>query len=484
MIARRRFRHRDTACGKVTKLAASIYLARWKENRRKGATKYDEERKKTSKHLLLLGCLLSGLRDFSSSLVGLVDGLDDTNGDSLSHVTDGETTKRWIFVVGLDAHGLAWNKLGDASITGLDEFGAGFDRLASTTIDLLNELSELASNVGGVAIQDGSVTSTDLTWVVEYDDLSVEGGGFFRGVVLGVRSDVATANILDRDVLDVETDVVTRETLLKLLVMHFDGLDFGGDVGGSEGNKHTSLDDTGFDTTDGHRADTTDLVDILKGKTEGLVGWTDWGFNGIDGIEKGLALDNTALGLLSPALVPWHVSGILQHVITVPARDGNESDSLGVITNLLDETGSFLDDFVETILAPFGGVHLVDGDNKLPNTEGEGKESVLASLTILRDTSFELTSTGGDDEDSTISLRGTGDHVLDEISVTRSVDDSNHELRGLEFPESDIDGDTTLTLSLELVEHPSILEGTLAEFSGFFLELLDGTLIDTTALVD
>ena len=30
----------------------------------------------------------------------------------------------------------------------------------------------------------------------------------------------------------------------------------------------------------------------------------------------------------------------------------------------------------------------------------------------------------------------------------------------------------------------TILEGTLAEFSSFLLELLDGTLVDTTALVD
>jgi hypothetical protein len=57
-------------------------------------------------------------------------------------------------------------------------------------------------------------------------------------------------------------------------------------------------------------------------------------------------------------------------------------------------------------------------------------------------------------------------------------------LGGLELPESDIDGDTTLTLGLELVKNPSVLEGTLTEFGGFLLELLDGTLVDTTALVD
>jgi hypothetical protein len=46
--------------------------------------------------------------------------------------------------------------------------------------------------------------------------------------------------------------------------------------------------------------------------------------------------------------------------------------------------------------------------------------------------------------------------------MTGSVDDSDHEARSLEFPESDIDGDTTLTFSLELVENPGIFEGALA----------------------
>ena len=68
-----------------------------------------------------------------------------------------------------------------------------------------------------------------------------------------------------------------------------------------------------------------------------------------------------------------------------------------------------------------GGVHLVDGNDELPDTEGEGKESVLAGLAILGDTSLELTGTSGDDENSAVSLRGTSDHVLDEVTVTRGV---------------------------------------------------------------
>ena len=37
---------------------------------------------------------------------------------------------------------------------------------------------------------------------------------------------------------------------------------------------------------------------------------------------------------------------------------------------------------------------------------------------------------------------------------------------------------------LEVVKHPRVLEGRLAHLGGLLLVLLDGTLVDTTALVD
>ena len=70
-----------------------------------------------------------------------------------------------------------------------------------------------------------------------------------------------------------------------------------------------------------------------------------------------------------------------------------------------------------------GGVHLVDSDDELLDTEGESKQSVLSSLTILRDTGLELTGTGGNDKDSTVSLGGTSDHVLDEVTMSRGIND-------------------------------------------------------------
>jgi hypothetical protein len=46
------------------------------------------------------------------------------------------------------------------------------------------------------------------------------------------------------------------------------------------------------------------------------------------------------------------LDGLLQHVVAVPARDGNERDLLGVVADLLDEARRLLDNFVETVLAP------------------------------------------------------------------------------------------------------------------------------------
>ena len=52
--------------------------------------------------------------------------------------------------------------------------------------------------------------------------------------------------------------------------------------------------------------------------------------------------------------IGYSLAGLLQHVVAVPAGNGDESDGLGVVADLLDEGRSFLNDFVESILAPLG----------------------------------------------------------------------------------------------------------------------------------
>jgi hypothetical protein len=54
--------------------------------------------------------------------------------------------------------------------------------------------------------------------------------------------------------------------------MHFDRLNFSNNSSRCEHCHHTGLDNTSLDTSNGYSSDTTDLVHILKGKTEGLVG--------------------------------------------------------------------------------------------------------------------------------------------------------------------------------------------------------------------
>merc|ERR1719245_2351005 len=273
---------------------------------------------------------------------------------------------------------------------------------------------------------------------------------------------------------------------MERLVVHLNGLDLSGQLVGGEGDNNTRLDDTSLHTTNGHCSDASDFVDILERKPEGLVGGPGGRDDGIEGLKEsgsgGLAL----LPLNGPALVPGHLLAGLQHVVTMPTRDGHEGNSSRVVADLLDEARHFLLNFLKPSLAVrrLSRVHLVDGNNELLDTQGVGEQGVLSGLAILGDTSLELSSTGGDDEYSAISLGSTSNHVLDEVTMSRSVDDGDVVLGCLELPESNINSDTTLTLSLELVENPGILEGSLARLLGFLLELLNGPLVDSSALVD
>ena len=423
---------------------------------------------------LLLGLLgsLGGLTATDGLLAESL--LDDTDGNSLAHVTDGEATERGVGGEDLDNHGLLGDKLNHGGITGLNAGGLFLSGLTGTLVDLGADLGELAGNVSGMAIKDGSVAVLDLSGMVKDDNLGNEHLVILGGVVLGVGSDVSALDILDGQVLDVETNIVSGLSLVDHLVMHLDGLDLGGHVHGAESDNHAGLKETGLDATDGDSANTTNLVDILEGKAEGLVGGTLGGRDLVESLEE------------EGTLVPGHVVGPVDHVITNPSRDGNELNLGGEVADLLEVKRKLGLDLVVAGLGVVDGItiHLVDGNDHLLDTHSLGEESVLTGLSVLGETGLELTNAGGDHEDGGISLGGTSDHVLDEIAMTGGINNGEDALGGLELPESDINGDTTLTLSLEFVKNPSVLEGSLTHLEGFLLELLDGTLIDTTALVD
>lgn len=230
--------------------------------------------------------------------------------------------------------------------------------------------------------------------------------------------------------------------------MHLDGLNVSLDVSGSEGDVHARLEDTGLDSADGDSSDTSDLVDVLEGKSEGFLSGSFGRLDLVEGFQE------------ARTLVPGSVGGLLHHVVSSPAGDGDEGDGVGLVADLLQEVGNFLLDFqisllgvVDTLL-----VHLVAADDHLLDTKGEGKEGVFSSLSVLGDTSLELSHGGSDHEDGTVGLRSSGDHVLDEISVAGGVNDGEVVFGGFELPKGDIDGDTSFPLGLELVHDPGVFE--------------------------
>ena len=90
----------------------------------------------------------------------------------------------------------------------------------------------------------------------------------------------------------------------------------------------------------------------------------------------------------------------------MPSGDGDERNSGRIVTDLLDEVANLLGDLLKPGLGVgrLGGVHLVAGHDELLDTEGVGEEGVLPGLPVLGDAGLELTSAGGDDENSAVSL--------------------------------------------------------------------------------
>ncbi len=83
---------------------------------------------------------------------------------------------------------------------------------------------------------------------------------------------------------------------------------------------------------------------------------------------------------------------------------------------------------------------------------------------------------------SIAELGGSGDHVLDEVTVSGSVDDGEVELVGVELLVCDIDGNSSLPLLFESVHDPCEVEGSLSFLLCLFLVFLDDVGVDCTGL--
>ena len=114
-----------------------------------------------------------------------------------------------------------------------------------------------------VAIKDRAVSVGNLARVVEDNNLSSEVLNTRSWLVLGIRGDVSSLDVLDRHVLDVEPNVVSWGSLGEGLVVHLHGLDLSSQLVGSESNDHAGLDDSSLDTTHWDCSNTSNFVNIL-----------------------------------------------------------------------------------------------------------------------------------------------------------------------------------------------------------------------------
>lgn len=92
-------------------------------------------------------------------------------------------TKWWVLREALHTHGLPGDHVNDGCVARLQGLGVVLQLLARAPVNLLLQLSELTGDVGRVAVQHRGVAGTDLTWVVQDDDLGEEGGDTHTHVI-------------------------------------------------------------------------------------------------------------------------------------------------------------------------------------------------------------------------------------------------------------------------------------------------------------
>ena len=115
-----------------------------------------------------------------------------------------------------------------------------------------------------MTVEHGAVAVGDLAGVVEDDNLGGEVLDTGCRLVLGIGGDVSSLDVLDGDVLDVEANVVSGDSLWEGLVVHLHGLDLSGQHVGGEGDHHAGLDDAGLHPAHGHCSNASNFVDILR----------------------------------------------------------------------------------------------------------------------------------------------------------------------------------------------------------------------------
>jgi len=138
------------------------------------------------------------------------------------------------------------------------------------------------------------------------------------------------------DTLDGKTNGVSGSGLIKDLLVLFDGEDLlvlktrGDDTNNISGKESSLLNGSANDLSY-----SLNVVDVRDGKTDGKIGKT---LGGLDEVVQGLNNGESLNRLLGsnvggPSLVPRALVGLLNKVVSVESRVGDEGDLLGLEAN-------------------------------------------------------------------------------------------------------------------------------------------------------
>jgi hypothetical protein len=310
-------------------------------------------------------------------------------------------------------------------------------------------VSSTDEQLGLVVVTETSVATTLLLGqdVHGAEDLLVGLGG--------ARSsdDHATEDILTLDTTEKQTRVVTSAGLGARLLEGLNVGDLGLDrdlVLADKLDLGILLQDTALDTARGDGTTAGDGENVLDGHEERLLGVT------LRGGDPGVNVVEELVDPLDTNLWPAALNG---------AQGGTHHNG-GVVT--LEAVGGeqlahlHLDELQHLLV--LDSIHLVDEDDDALDTDLAGEEQVLPGL-------GHLTVAGGNDDNGTVHGRGTSDHVLDVIGVTRAVDVGVMPVVGGVLDVCGGDGDTTLALLRSLVDGAILEVGGVALFG---LTLGDG----------
>jgi len=411
-------------------------------------------------------------------------------------VHDGKSPKSGAFGEGFD------EKRGgrfefDFGVFELGELWGVFDLGTSGLLSHLpQDLGHLARNLGGTGEDNRTVSRLEDTRVLLDSDQGSEGLDGFEFAILLVVDDISRGDLLVLgNTLDGKSNRVTRSGRFKNFLVLFNGenllsLEVGWDKSDLVTRSKSSL----FDGSADNLTYTLNIVDVGNGKTKGGIGFT---LGGQDEVVK--SIDNGVSGDLflgdlvgSPSLVPRAGGSVdrFDQVVTLESRVWDERDLLGLVPNHLKHLNEFVLDFVESVFGPVAGVHLVDSNNDLFDTQKVKKTGVLTGLTFINsqlgislgDGGFETTLLGRDQKHTNISGGRSGDHVLDVILVTRGIDNSVVVLFGEELLGVTLDGDTTFTFFLARIKVVRETERRLTLLGSDFVKLGHLTLSNSSHL--